>query len=152
MCVVHVCVVHVCVGVCVCGCMCVYANVSVWMCECGLCIYCVYVYTVCMYVLNYACVFAYMCACLSLQVDELTRNVNQISLKAEKIKHNQNVMLATLQNQGKLRERDCCNYNFIPRPLPHPVFERLQYANMEGEGQGDLVMCVTSGRHAGDVA
>ena len=56
------------------------------------------------YVLNYACVFSYMCVCLSLQVDELTRNVNQISLKAEKIKHNQNVMLATLQNQGKLRE------------------------------------------------
>jgi len=32
-------------------------------------------------------------------VDELTRNVNEISLRVEKIKHNQNVILASVQNQ-----------------------------------------------------
>ena len=29
--------------------------------------------------------------------------------------------------------------SLIPRPLPPPVFDHLQYANMEGEGLGDLV-------------
>jgi len=29
----------------------------------------------------------------------------------------------------------------VPRPFPPPVFDRLQYANMEGEGLGDLVTC-----------
>jgi len=31
--------------------------------------------------------------------------------------------------------------NLIPRPFPPPVFERLQFANTEGEGLRDLVMC-----------
>jgi len=31
--------------------------------------------------------------------------------------------------------------SLIPRPFPPPVFYHLQYANMEGEGLRDLVMC-----------
>ena len=31
--------------------------------------------------------------------------------------------------------------SLVPRPFPPPVFDRLQYANTEGEGLGDLVMC-----------
>ena len=31
--------------------------------------------------------------------------------------------------------------SFIPRPFPPPVFDRFQYANMEGEGLGELVTC-----------
>ena len=32
-------------------------------------------------------------------------------------------------------------YSLVPRPFPPPVFDRLQYANMKGEGLGDLVTC-----------
>jgi len=35
-------------------------------------------------------------------------------------------------------------------PFPPPVFDRLQYANMEGEGLGDFVTWVTSGRQKVD--
>jgi len=31
-----------------------------------------------------------------------------------------------------------------PRPFPPPVFDRLQYANTDGEGLGDLVACSSS--------
>ena len=31
--------------------------------------------------------------------------------------------------------------SLITRLFPPPVFDRLQYANMEGEGLGDLVTC-----------
>ena len=31
--------------------------------------------------------------------------------------------------------------SLVPRPFPPPVFDRLQYANTEGEGLGDLVTC-----------
>ena len=31
--------------------------------------------------------------------------------------------------------------SLVPRPFPPPVFDHLQYANTEGEGLGDLVMC-----------
>jgi len=31
--------------------------------------------------------------------------------------------------------------SLVSRPFPPPVFDRLQYANTEGEGLGDLVMC-----------
>jgi len=31
--------------------------------------------------------------------------------------------------------------SLVPRPFPPPVFDRLKYANTEGEGLGDLVMC-----------
>ena len=40
--------------------------------------------------------------------------------------------------------------SLVPRPFPPPVFDRLQYANTEGEGLGDLVTCVTSGRQTVD--
>ena len=33
--------------------------------------------------------------------------------------------------------RQLCS--LVPRPFPPPVFDRLQYANTEGEGLGDLV-------------
>ena len=97
-----------------------------------------------MYVCVCVCVCGCGCACRSvsedplfLQVDELTRNVNEISLRVEKIKHNQNVILASVQNQGELREKD----SVTVRPSP-PL-------NMEEEGQGDSVARVTSGGNAG---
>jgi len=31
--------------------------------------------------------------------------------------------------------------SLVPRPFPPPVFDRLQYANTEGEDLGDLVTC-----------
>jgi len=31
--------------------------------------------------------------------------------------------------------------SLVPGPFPPPVFDHLQYANMEGEGLEDLVMC-----------
>jgi len=43
-----------------------------------------------------------------------------------------------------------------PRPFLPPVFDRLQCANMEEEGLGDLVLCndirYTEGRHTGSSA
>ena len=39
--------------------------------------------------------------------------------------------------------------SLVPRPFSPPVFDRLQYAKMEGEGLGERVTCVTSGRHEG---
>jgi len=32
-------------------------------------------------------------------------------------------------------------FSLVPRPFPPPVFDHLQFANTEGEGLGDLVMC-----------
>ena len=42
-----------------------------------------------------------------------------------------------------IEELDCSWFmsSLVPRPFPPPVFHRLQYANMEGEGLGDLVTC-----------
>jgi len=44
----------------------------------------------------------------------------------------------------------CIYVTLIPLPSPHPVFDHLQYANMEGEGLEDLVTCVVSGRQKVD--
>jgi len=41
-----------------------------------------------------------------------------------------------------------CVASLDPRPFPPPVFDRLQYTNMEGEGQG-WSHAVMSGRHMG---
>ena len=38
--------------------------------------------------------------------------------------------------------------SLVPRPFPPPVFDRLQHKN-GGEGLGERVMCVTSGRREG---
>ena len=38
--------------------------------------------------------------------------------------------------------------SLVPRPFLPPVFDRLQYKN-GGEGLGERVTCVTSGRHEG---
>ena len=43
-----------------------------------------------------------------------------------------------------------CWNSFVPRPFPPPVFDRLQYAKMEGEELGDLIMCMMSGRQSVD--
>ena len=43
---------------------------------------------------------------------------------------------------------DCAS--LVPRLFTPPVFDRLQYAKTEGEGLGERVMCVMSGRHEGD--
>ena len=34
-------------------------------------------------------------------------------------------------------------------PFPPQAFDRLQYAKTEGEGLGERVTCMTSGRHEG---
>ena len=39
--------------------------------------------------------------------------------------------------------------SLVPRPFLPPIFDRLQYAKMEGEGLRERVTCVTSGRHEG---
>ena len=39
--------------------------------------------------------------------------------------------------------------SLVPRPFPPPVFDRILYAKTEGEGLGERVMCVMSGRHEG---
>ena len=44
----------------------------------------------------------------------------------------------------------CDWVTLIHLPSPHPVFDHLQYANMEGEGLEDLVACVMSGRQWAD--
>ena len=41
-----------------------------------------------------------------------------------------------------------CECSLIPRPFPPPVFDCLQYTN-GGEGLGERVMCVMSGRREG---
>jgi len=47
-------------------------------------------------------------------------------------------------------------HSLVPMPFPRPVFDRLQYANMEGEGLGVLVTCddvkQTEGRLTGGSA
>ena len=40
-------------------------------------------------------------------------------------------------------------HNHVPRPFPPPVFDRILYAKMEGEGLGERVTCVTSARRQG---
>ena len=39
--------------------------------------------------------------------------------------------------------------SLVPRPFPPPVFDRVLYAKTEGEGLGERVTCVTSGRREG---
>ena len=39
--------------------------------------------------------------------------------------------------------------SLVPRPFPPPVFDRILYAKTEGEGLGEKVTCVTSGRFEG---
>jgi len=42
------------------------------------------------------------------------------------------------------------NYSVIPRLFPPPVFDYLQYANIEGEGREIWSHVVTSGRQRVD--
>ena len=42
------------------------------------------------------------------------------------------------------------NISLVPRLFPPPVIDRLQYANMDGEGLGDSSRAVTSGRQKVD--
>ena len=39
--------------------------------------------------------------------------------------------------------------SLVPRLFPPPVFDRILYAKTEGEGLGERVTCVTSGRREG---
>ena len=41
------------------------------------------------------------------------------------------------------------NISLVPRPFPPPVFDRILYAKTEGEGLGEKVTCITSGRREG---
>ena len=45
--------------------------------------------------------FHFVCVCVCVQVDELARCINEIALDVDKIKHNHNVILASVQNQGR---------------------------------------------------
>jgi len=40
--------------------------------------------------------------------------------------------------------------SLVPRLFPPPVFDHSQYANLKGEGMGDLVMCNDIGRQMVD--
>ena len=44
---------------------------------------------------------------------------------------------------------DHAHASLVPRPFLPPVFDRILYAKTEGEGLGERVTCVTSGRHEG---
>ena len=48
----------------------------------------------------------------------------------------------------KACERASETHSLVPRPFPPPVFDSLQYKN-GGEGLGERVTCVTSGRREG---
>ena len=50
---------------------------------------------------------------------------------------------------GKRPCQSCMGSSLVPRPLPPPVFDCILYAKTEGEGLGERVMCVTSGRREG---
>ena len=39
--------------------------------------------------------------------------------------------------------------SLVPRPFPPPVFDCILHAKTEGEGLGERVTCVTSGRREG---
>ena len=61
-----------------------------------------------------------------------------------------------IMNQSEVRLHTGCSVHFHPsryaRPLalfPPPVFDRILYAKMEGEGLGERVTCVTSGGREG---
>ena len=49
----------------------------------------------------------------------------------------------------RLQRSPILKISLVPRPFPPPVFDRLQYAKTEGEGLGERVTCVTSGRREG---
>ena len=44
---------------------------------------------------------------------------------------------------------DLGTVSLVPRPFPPPVFDCILYAKTEGEGLGERVTCVTSGRREG---
>ena len=48
---------------------------------------------------------------------------------------------------GQYNER--LSASLVPKPFPPPVFEHILYAKTEGEGLGERVTCVTSGRREG---
>ena len=50
-----------------------------------------------------------------------------------------------IQGQVQVINSQC---SLVPRPFPPPVFDHLQYKN-GGEGLGERVTCVTSGRREG---
>ena len=43
----------------------------------------------------------------------------------------------------------CLYCSLVPKPFPPPVFDHILYAKTEGEGLGERVMYVTSGRREG---
>ena len=59
---------------------------------------------------------------------------------------NEQYVIASFQALG-MRPKHV-NDSLVPRPFPPPVFDRLQYKN-GGEGLGERVTCVTSGRREG---
>ena len=59
------------------------------------------------------------------------------------------VSLFRLVTQCKLAPATGAQCSLVPRPFPPPVFDRILYAKTEGEGLGERVTCVTSGRREG---
>ena len=50
---------------------------------------------------------------------------------------------------GDKATRQLVRDSLVPRPFPPPVFGRILYAKTKGEGLGERVTCVTSGRREG---
>jgi len=46
-----------------------------------------------------------------------------------------------VMNTDSFNMQQIIHFSLVPRPFPPPVFDRLQYANTEGEGLGDFVTC-----------
>ena len=55
------------------------------------------------------------------------------------------------RGRGRGEENSSSMRSLVPRPFPPPVFDRILYAKTEpeGEGLGERVTCVTSGRREG---
>ena len=50
-----------------------------------------------------------------------------------------------METEHEIRKKS----SLVPRLFPPPVFDRVLYAKTEGEGLGERVTCVTSGRREG---
>ena len=70
---------------------------------------------------------------LFLQLNELTRNINETSLRVEKVKCNLEFILVCAQNQGKGLS---CGYSLFPRPSSPPLVLLLLVSKYGGGRPG----------------
>lgn len=69
---------------------------------------------------------------LFLQVNELTWNINETSLRVEKVKRNLEFILVCAHNQGKGLSR---GYSLFPRPSSPPLVLLLSVSKYGGPGK-----------------